>query len=194
VPHGSLNDRDRPDPRTRRVACLTRCSSPSIGTRRAWLRCSPRCGGSHRWCSPASATGFVRRSRRWPPGTVHPPGRRLRRDLRRRQRRLDPRPPARAAQHGRRHDIRRAVPVVKIGRIAASSPSRGRRHEVRGAVELPAYRGDAVNANDFTPESPSPTRRLLGVYNASAATSTSSGVRQGRFRRLRSMHSWKSTS
>ncbi|MDT9594482.1 3-deoxy-7-phosphoheptulonate synthase class II [Nocardioides zeae] len=64
------------------------------------------------------------------------------------------------------------VPVVKIGRLAGQyAKPRSSDEETRDGVTLPAYRGDAVNGYDFTPESRIPDpQRLVDVYNASAAT------------------------
>ncbi len=85
------------------------------------------------------------------------------------------------------------VPIVKIGRIAGQfAKPRSSDTETRDGVTLPAYRGDAVNGFDFTPESREhdPTR-LLGVYNASAATlNLVRAFVKGGFADLRSMHSW----
>ncbi|ARF54312.1 class II 3-deoxy-7-phosphoheptulonate synthase [Streptomyces gilvosporeus] len=65
-----------------------------------------------------------------------------------------------------------SVPVVKIGRLAGQyAKPRSRPTETRGGVTLPAYRGDAVNAPDFTAAARRPDpRRLLRMYEASAAT------------------------
>lgn len=85
------------------------------------------------------------------------------------------------------------VPVVKIGRIAGQfAKPRSSDTEIRDGVELPAYRGDAVNGYDFTPETREPDpERLLGVYNASAATlNLVRAFVKGGFADLRSMHSW----
>src|SRR5690606_23852840 len=47
-----------------------------------------------------------------------------------------------------------SVPVVKIGRMAGQfAKPRSKPVEVRGGVELPAYRGDAVNGFGFDAES-----------------------------------------
>lgn len=64
------------------------------------------------------------------------------------------------------------VPVVKIGRLAGQyAKPRSSDDETRDGVTLPAYRGDAVNGYDFTPESRIPDpQRLVDVYNSSAAT------------------------
>lgn len=85
------------------------------------------------------------------------------------------------------------VPVVKIGRIAGQfAKPRSSDMEVRDGISLPAYRGDAVNGYDFAPESREPDpERLLGVYNASAATlNLVRAFVKGGFADLRSMHSW----
>ncbi|MCW2774271.1 MAG: 3-deoxy-D-arabinoheptulosonate-7-phosphate synthase, partial [Nocardioides sp.] len=65
-----------------------------------------------------------------------------------------------------------SVPVVKVGRIAGQyAKPRSSDLETRDGVTLPAYRGDAVNGFDFTPESRVPDpQRLVDVYNSSAAT------------------------
>ena len=85
------------------------------------------------------------------------------------------------------------VPIVKVGRIAGQyAKPRSKDTETRGDVTLPAFRGDAVNGFDFTPESRTPDpQRLMGVYNASAATlNLSRALLQGGFAHLRSAHSW----
>src|SRR5580704_5067207 len=44
-----------------------------------------------------------------------------------------------------------SVPIVKIGRLAGQyAKPRSRPTETRAGLELPAYRGDAVNGFDFT--------------------------------------------
>src|SRR5688500_12270098 len=65
-----------------------------------------------------------------------------------------------------------SVPVVKLGRLAGQyAKPRSSDDETRDGVTLPAYRGDAVNGFDFTPEAriPDPAR-LLEVHRTSAAT------------------------
>jgi 3-deoxy-7-phosphoheptulonate synthase len=65
-----------------------------------------------------------------------------------------------------------SVPVVKIARMAGQfAKPRSRPAETREGVELPAYRGDAVNGFDFTPAARTPDPgRLLRAYQCSAAT------------------------
>ena len=86
-----------------------------------------------------------------------------------------------------------SVPVVKLGRLAGQyAKPRSSDMETRDGVTLPAYRGDAVNGFDFTPESriPDPTR-LLDVYNASAATlNLVRAFVTGGYADLRQVHTW----
>lgn len=86
-----------------------------------------------------------------------------------------------------------SVPVVKLGRLAGQyAKPRSSDMETRDGVTLPAYRGDAVNGFEFTPESriPDPTR-LLDVYNASAATlNLVRAFVTGGYADLRQVHTW----
>lgn len=85
------------------------------------------------------------------------------------------------------------VPVVKVGRIAGQyAKPRSKDLETRGGVSLPAYRGDAVNGFDFTPEARRhDPERLLRIYNASSATlNLVRAFVKGGFADLRSIHSW----
>ncbi|MDO9378793.1 MAG: 3-deoxy-7-phosphoheptulonate synthase class II [Nocardioidaceae bacterium] len=86
-----------------------------------------------------------------------------------------------------------SVPVVKLGRIAGQyAKPRSKDTETRDGVTLPAYRGDAVNGFDFTPESRHPDpHRLVDVYNASAATlNLARAFTTGGYADLRQMHAW----
>ena len=90
-----------------------------------------------------------------------------------------------------------SVPVVKIGRLAGQyAKPRSSDLETRdtpdGPITLPAYRGDAVNGFDFTPESRIPDpQRLVDVYNASAATlNLVRAFVTGGFADLRQVHTW----
>lgn len=87
------------------------------------------------------------------------------------------------------------VPVVKIGRIAGQyAKPRSSGNETRGGLTLPSYRGDMVNGLEFTPASRTPDpRRLIEVYNASAATlNLVRAFVTGGFADLRTVHSWNS--
>ncbi len=90
-----------------------------------------------------------------------------------------------------------SVPVVKLGRLAGQyAKPRSSDLETRlvdgEEVTLPAYRGDAVNGFDFTPESRIPDpQRLLDVYNASAATlNLVRAFTTGGYADLRQVHTW----
>ena len=85
------------------------------------------------------------------------------------------------------------VPVVKVGRIAGQyAKPRSKNDETRGGVSLPAYRGDAINGFDFTPEDRAhDPKRLLQVYNSSAATlNLVRAFVKGGFADLRGVHTW----
>jgi 3-deoxy-7-phosphoheptulonate synthase len=86
-----------------------------------------------------------------------------------------------------------SVPVVKIGRIAGQfAKPRSRPSESRDGVELPAYRGDAVNDFEFTPEArrPNPTR-LLRAYNSAAVTlNLCRAFAHGGYADLHQAHAW----
>ena len=87
------------------------------------------------------------------------------------------------------------VPVVKVGRIAGQyAKPRSNDLETRDGLTLPSYRGDAVNGLDFTPEARvHDPRRLLDVYNSSAATlNLVRAFVNGGFADLRTVHSWNS--
>ena len=90
-----------------------------------------------------------------------------------------------------------SVPVVKVGRIAGQyakprSSDMETRDTADGRVTLPAYRGDAVNGFDFTPESRTPDpQRLVDVYNSSAATlNLVRAFVTGGYADLRQVHTW----
>ncbi|MFI1399311.1 3-deoxy-7-phosphoheptulonate synthase class II [Streptomyces sp. NPDC020681] len=65
-----------------------------------------------------------------------------------------------------------SLPVVTIGRMAGQyAKPRSKPTETRDGVELPVYRGDAVNGFAFDAASRTPDpQRLVRIYNASTAT------------------------
>lgn len=65
-----------------------------------------------------------------------------------------------------------ALPVVTVGRLAGQyAKPRSASTETRDGLELPVYRGDAVNGSAFTAAARTPDpQRLVRIYNASAAT------------------------
>ncbi|MWK39376.1 3-deoxy-7-phosphoheptulonate synthase class II [Actinomadura sp. J1-007] len=86
-----------------------------------------------------------------------------------------------------------SVPVVKIGRMAGQfAKPRSKPVETRGGVELPAYRGDAVNGFDFTEESRrNDPQRLLKAYHCSAVTlNLCRAFTKGGYADLRQVHAW----
>ena len=87
------------------------------------------------------------------------------------------------------------MPVVKVGRIAGQfAKPRSADTETKDGMTLPAYRGDAVNGQEFTAASRTPDpHRLLRMYNTSAATlNLVRAFTQGGLADLREVHSWNS--
>jgi 3-deoxy-7-phosphoheptulonate synthase len=86
-----------------------------------------------------------------------------------------------------------SMPVIKMGRMAGQfAKPRSSDTETRGEVTLPAYRGDAVNGYDFTPESrATDPNRMVKAYNTSASTlNLIRAFTTGGFADLRSVHEW----
>lgn len=86
-----------------------------------------------------------------------------------------------------------SLPVIKVGRLAGQYfKPRSSNDETRNGVTLPAYRGDAVNDLEFTPEARRPDpHRLVRVYNSSASTlNLVRAFTQGGFADLRQVHEW----
>ncbi len=86
-----------------------------------------------------------------------------------------------------------SVPVVKIGRMAGQfAKPRSQPTESRDGVELPAYRGEAVNGFDFTPEARRPDpARLLDAYHCAAGTlNLCRAFTSGGYADLHQAHAW----
>jgi 3-deoxy-7-phosphoheptulonate synthase len=86
-----------------------------------------------------------------------------------------------------------SVPVVKVGRMAGQfGKPRSAATEIRDGVELPVYRGDAVNGIEFTAASRTPDPgRLLEAYHAASATlNLCRSLAAGGFADLRQVHDW----
>jgi 3-deoxy-7-phosphoheptulonate synthase len=86
-----------------------------------------------------------------------------------------------------------SLPVIKVGRMAGQfAKPRSNDSEVRGNVELPAYRGDAVNDLEFTESARRPDpQRLVKVYHTSSATlNLVRAFTQGGFADIRRVHEW----
>lgn len=85
------------------------------------------------------------------------------------------------------------VPVVKIGRVAGQfAKPRSAPMETKDGVELPSYRGDIINALDFTPEAriPNPMRMLKAYTQASASLNLLRAFSQGGFADMERVHEW----
>ena len=83
--------------------------------------------------------------------------------------------------------------VIKIGRIAGQfAKPRSADKEIRDGIELPSYRGDAVNDLEFTKKKRTPNpKRLLRTYNQSAATlNLLRAFTTGGFADLNKIHMW----
>jgi 3-deoxy-7-phosphoheptulonate synthase len=86
-----------------------------------------------------------------------------------------------------------SVPVVKVGRLAGQfGKPRSAVSEVRDGLELPVYRGDAVNGIEFTPAARTPDPgRLLEAYHCSSATlNLCRSLAGGGYADLRQVHAW----
>jgi 3-deoxy-7-phosphoheptulonate synthase len=86
-----------------------------------------------------------------------------------------------------------SVPVVKVGRLAGQfAKPRSAATEVRDGVELPVYRGDAVNGTEFTPAARTPDPgRLLDAYHCSSVTlNLCRAFASGGYADLRQVHAW----
>ena len=86
-----------------------------------------------------------------------------------------------------------SVPVVKVGRMAGQfGKPRSAATEVRDGVELPVYRGDAVNGLEFTAAARTPDPgRLLEAYHCSSATlNLCRSLASGGYADLRQVHAW----
>jgi 3-deoxy-7-phosphoheptulonate synthase len=86
-----------------------------------------------------------------------------------------------------------ACPVVKVGRMAGQfAKPRSKPTETQNGIELPAYRGDIVNAIEFDAYSRQPDPdRLIRAYNQAAATlNLLRAFAQGGLADLNQVHKW----
>lgn len=84
-------------------------------------------------------------------------------------------------------------PVVKLGRIAGQfGKPRTEETETRDGTTLPSYRGDNINAMEFTPEARTPDpQRLVKAYTQSAATlNLIRAFATGGYADLTNVHKW----
>jgi 3-deoxy-7-phosphoheptulonate synthase len=88
------------------------------------------------------------------------------------------------------------VPVVKVSRMAGQfAKPRSSDLETRDGIALPSYRGDIVNAFEFTEAARSPDpERLVKAYHQSAATlNLLRAFAQGGYADLHQVHRWNQT-
>jgi 3-deoxy-7-phosphoheptulonate synthase len=86
-----------------------------------------------------------------------------------------------------------SVPIIKIGRMAGQfAKPRSRPSETRDGVELPVYRGDAINGIEFTAQARTPDPdRLLRAYHCSAVTlNLCRAFATGGYADLHQVHAW----
>ncbi len=86
-----------------------------------------------------------------------------------------------------------SVPVIKVGRLAGQfAKPRSRPTEVRDGVELPAYRGDAINGFEFTAQARAhDPDRMLRAYQCSAVTlNLCRAFATGGYADLHQAHAW----
>src|SRR6476660_974938 len=186
APRRPRQPRGRRRPPGRPAAGLARRRPPLQRCRRARVVSAP--GVRRRVRRPEVPDGCCRPGR-----GVRPPGRRLRRDVRRGHGRQHPRPGQDDPADGGGAHLRRVGaggqgrPDGRAVRQAWSSND-----ETREGVTLPAYRGDMVNDFEFTLESRTPDpQRLVHAYHASSATlNLVRAFTTGGFADLRHVHDW----
>ncbi len=85
------------------------------------------------------------------------------------------------------------MPVVKVGRIAGQfAKPRSDDFETQDGITLPSYRGDNVNASEFTAEARTPDpKRLMEAYAQSASTlNLLRAFATGGYADLHNVHRW----
>lgn len=86
-----------------------------------------------------------------------------------------------------------SVPVVKIGRLAGQfAKPRSGLTETRDGVELPAYRGDAINGFEFTSAARThdPDRMLRAYHCAAVTLNLCRAFTTGGYADLHQVHAW----
>jgi 3-deoxy-7-phosphoheptulonate synthase len=86
-----------------------------------------------------------------------------------------------------------ALPVVKIGRMAGQFPKpRSSPTETVDGVTLPSYRGDMINATEFTEAArrPDPDRMVRAYSQAAATLNLLRAFAQGGYADLHKVHLW----
>jgi len=86
-----------------------------------------------------------------------------------------------------------SLPVVKVGRIAGQfAKPRSSDTETKDGVTLPSYRGDNINALEFTEEArvPDPQRLIKSYHQASATLNLLRAFAKGGYADLNRVHGW----
>ncbi len=84
-------------------------------------------------------------------------------------------------------------PIVKVGRIAGQfAKPRSSDTETQGGIELPSYRGDIINAPDFTEGAriPDPERQIAAYRQSAATLNLLRAFAQGGYANLEHVHQW----
>jgi 3-deoxy-7-phosphoheptulonate synthase len=85
------------------------------------------------------------------------------------------------------------VPVVKVGRVAGQfAKPRSSNTETVNGVELPSYRGDIINDNEFTATAriPDPRRQLMAYRQSAATLNLIRAFATGGYANLENAHRW----
>lgn len=86
-----------------------------------------------------------------------------------------------------------SMPIVKVGRIAGQfAKPRSSDTETQGDITLPSYRGDNINALEFTQEAriPDPQRMIKAYNQASATLNLLRAFASGGYANLNKVHQW----
>ena len=85
------------------------------------------------------------------------------------------------------------MPIIRIGRMAGQfAKPRSSDTEVVDGVELPSYRGDIINGQEFTEAGriPDPERMIQAYYQAAATLNLLRAFAQGGYADLNRVHQW----
>ncbi len=85
------------------------------------------------------------------------------------------------------------MPITRIGRMAGQyAKPRSTRHETRNGISLPSYRGDLINAIEFSEQArtPDPTRMLQGYGLASLTLNYIRALMESGFADLHKPEQW----
>lgn len=86
-----------------------------------------------------------------------------------------------------------SMPIVKLGRMAGQfAKPRSSDNETQGDITLPSYRGDSVNALEFTSEArtPDPERMIKSYHQSSATLNLLRAFSKGGYADLNKVHRW----